>query len=679
MTGLGDLFTWNTVAPRVGANLRLTNDNKTTLRTSYGRAYRPVFLNDYSIIYPNISPTTVAGFNAATGQYSTIISVTNPISNIKLDPNIKAPYTDSFSIGIDRELIPNMALNASFVHKDAKDQIGWNDIGATYVSAPVALPVCPASLTGQCGPWSGRRSPRSTAPSPDSTSLFQRTNPDGFFNRYNGMVLAVEKRLSHSWQANFSYTLSKSEGCTTNSQDPNARVNCAGLLGPTGTHVFSTNGMYQFRKLDSALAVNFIAQKGNPFAPQAQVRLNQGNVTLNIAPIRRHLPAGYAEDSVLPVHAEPVPPRQQANRALGRTRQRAAGPGQPIDHRRTISLRRRSTSPTVGRCRDGSISRRRSSSKLARHGRAGDNSLSCAASLKAARPQSNPWLESTSSRTMQGWRFVAALLLTLLSATTARLQNASLNARLLEAAGKGDVATAKALLDQGADVDADNGRGGTPLYVAAEQGHAGVARLLLERGADPNVKDLEWGRTPLRHASLPDSRPQGKIDRAEIIKMLLDKGSGSDGDALSDLIQGGHIEAAKTILSRGKVDPSYLNGALRAAQRARASELVEILVKAGAKEPGPMDSARSAERLKLVNGLYRSASGQEVTLGPSPQGDTLLLGRRGQNRTALLPLDFRMFRSFDMKLVMTLSSSTLPPEGVDAEGRRSGRPLHANR
>jgi outer membrane protein assembly factor BamB len=268
---------------------------------------------------------------------------------------------------------------------------------------------------------------------------------------------------------------------------------------------------------------------------------------------------------------------------------------------------------------------------------------------------------------------VAALLLTVLS-TSVRLQNASLNAQLLEAAGKGDAAKAKALLDQGADVDADNGRGGTPLYVAAEQGNAAVAKVLIERGADVNVKDLEWGRTPLRHASLPDSRPQGKIDRAEIIKMLLDKGAGSDGDALSDLIQGGHIDAAKTILSRGKVDASYLNTALRAAQRANSKELIDLLVKAGAKEPGPMDSARSPERLTLVNGLYRSASGQEVTLGLSPQGDTVLLGRRGQNRTALLPLDFRMFRSFDMKLVMNLPTSSLPPgELTLKEGGKSER------
>jgi hypothetical protein len=285
VTGLGDLFTWNTVAPRVGANYALTDNGKSTLRASYGRAYRPVFLNDYSIIYPNISSTVVAGYNATTGRYTNIISTTNPIANIQLDPNLKVPYTDSFSVGFDRELITNMALNASFVHKEARNQIGWNDVGATYASTTVPLPTCPTSLSAQCGQFSGQPITVFDRVTPSSTSLFMRTNTPGFFNKYNGMVLAVEKRMSHSWQANFSYTLSKSEGCTTGSQDPNAaRVNCAGLLGTDRTHVFSTLGMYQFEKINGALAVNFIAQIGNPFAPQAQVRLTQGNITVNVAP-----------------------------------------------------------------------------------------------------------------------------------------------------------------------------------------------------------------------------------------------------------------------------------------------------------------------------------------------------------------------------------------------------------
>ena len=108
-----------------------------------------------------------------------------------------------------------------------------------------------AALASQCGSLGGQSITALNRLSASTTSLFLRTNPPGFFNRYNGMVLAVEKRMSHSWQANFSYTLSKSEGCTTNQQDPNALVNCAGLLGTDRTHVFSTNGLYHFTKLDS--------------------------------------------------------------------------------------------------------------------------------------------------------------------------------------------------------------------------------------------------------------------------------------------------------------------------------------------------------------------------------------------------------------------------------------------
>jgi outer membrane protein assembly factor BamB len=263
------------------------------------------------------------------------------------------------------------------------------------------------------------------------------------------------------------------------------------------------------------------------------------------------------------------------------------------------------------------------------------------------------------------WRTGALLLLFLVCAGVgAQQQKASLNAQLLDAAGKGDAAAVASLLARGADVDADNGRGATPLYVAAEQGQLEVVKILLDHGADPNVKDLEWGRTPLRHASLPDSRPSGKAARAEIIRLLLARGAGMEGDALVDLISGGHVEAAETIVRHGTVDPSYLNVALAAAQRKGLTDLAKMLVEAGAKEPGPLDSPRSPERLKLVSGVFRSSSGAEVTLGPSQQGDTLLLSRPGQSRFALLPLDFRTLRSFDMTVVVDLKAGSLPPSAL---------------
>jgi ankyrin repeat protein len=74
---------------------------------------------------------------------------------------------------------------------------------------------------------------------------------------------------------------------------------------------------------------------------------------------------------------------------------------------------------------------------------------------------------------------------------------------LHEAAWKGDVETVRALVGKGADINAVDALGGTPLYWAARGGHAigphrcgreaadrpAVITALLELGANPNVAD----------------------------------------------------------------------------------------------------------------------------------------------------------------------------------------------
>jgi outer membrane protein assembly factor BamB len=139
-----------------------------------------------------------------------------------------------------------------------------------------------------------------------------------------------------------------------------------------------------------------------------------------------------------------------------------------------------------------------------------------------------------------------------------------------------------------------------------------------------------------------------------------------------DLIRGGHIEAAKMIVSRGGADSSYLNQALAAAKRGKHAELVGVLTRAGAVDPGPLDSARSPERLKRLTGVYRSEVGHELTLRPSIYEDQLLLERPGQGRVLLLPADLTILRSFDLKVVVTLEANPLPPPELALEvgGRR---------
>jgi hypothetical protein len=123
----------------------------------------------------------------------------------------------------------------------------------------------------------------------------------------------------------------------------------------------------------------------------------------------------------------------------------------------------------------------------------------------------------------------------------------SKNKELLEASEKGDVEKVKKLLKEGADLNAKNWFGWTPLHLAAYNGHIEVVKLLIEKGANVNARNN--GDTPLHLAA-----ENGHI---EVVKLLIEKGAnvnakGSSGwTPLHEAANDGHIEVVRLLLEHG--------------------------------------------------------------------------------------------------------------------------------
>ena len=77
--------------------------------------------------------------------------------------------------------------------------------------------------------------------------------------------------------------------------------------------------------------------------------------------------------------------------------------------------------------------------------------------------------------------------------------NSEANQALLDAAAFGNIEAAKEDIEDGADVNAKNVDGWSPLHRAASWGHKEIAELLIAKGANVNAKN-DIGETPLDFA-----------------------------------------------------------------------------------------------------------------------------------------------------------------------------------
>lgn len=125
--------------------------------------------------------------------------------------------------------------------------------------------------------------------------------------------------------------------------------------------------------------------------------------------------------------------------------------------------------------------------------------------------------------------------------------------QLLAATRKGDLATVKRLLDEGADVNTRTRYNSTPLFFACDRGHTEIVRLLIERGADVNVKDNFYNANALGWAM--------SKKHEDIVALLVEKGADVT-EALSEGVREGDRKLVELLLAKGKLSQEALDDAL---------------------------------------------------------------------------------------------------------------------
>ena len=168
------------------------------------------------------------------------------------------------------------------------------------------------------------------------------------------------------------------------------------------------------------------------------------------------------------------------------------------------------------------------------------------------------------------------MVLSLSNSAAGQADSGSLGAELVVAAGQGDVAGVQQLLQKGADIEATDKWGITPLVSAVQNGKAEMVKLLLEKSAKISaggggalLAAVELGNPAMVKLLLDngaDPDASDGFDTAllkavnrrdnDIVKLLLDKGANPEvkdrngNTALLYAAGGGYIEVVRLLFNR---------------------------------------------------------------------------------------------------------------------------------
>jgi len=291
------MFKWLNAAPRVGLIYDLFADGKTLFKVSWSRYILPNQTGWINLSHPNgwfgyYQYLTAAG--TPIPGYTTPWAMPGGFKNGGAqigykDWDLKAGYTDEFTVGIEKEFWRDWSIGARYIRK-------WDRNQPNLVDA-AQLDIDKLLTTGELD-WS-KNWVQVTGTDPfdnQPVTYWKKTNlmanqqyivnPPGADRDYDGVEFTLNKRFSRRWALNISYVYAKSRGLITTAradeslgggsggffQDPNAHTNALGTLPLERRHQIKMEGLIK-GPWGINLSGYFRYLKGLPWTRVIQARL----------------------------------------------------------------------------------------------------------------------------------------------------------------------------------------------------------------------------------------------------------------------------------------------------------------------------------------------------------------------------------------------------------------------
>ncbi|HWW92354.1 MAG TPA: TonB-dependent receptor, partial [Vicinamibacteria bacterium] len=212
-------FAWNDFSPRVGATYALDKDRRTLVRASYARYVTQLDTGTVGWANPSanagwaeypwkdangdhfaqVNEVTITPNPLATGGGFNVANPTGVGSANIFDPNLKAPLTNEGVVGIDRELMPNLAVSLTYTYRRLTRFLTYPRINMTTADYAAGTPI-----TGLLPDGTSYNVPifiPNAAKSLASGNGRIQTNDSNYYQTFNGIEFSATKRLANKWMA----------------------------------------------------------------------------------------------------------------------------------------------------------------------------------------------------------------------------------------------------------------------------------------------------------------------------------------------------------------------------------------------------------------------------------------------------------------------------------------------